>query len=91
MTITPSDKFLERSKKLFKKHPELREKVKFKLVTLQITPTHPGLELHKLIGKLNDVWAITIERNIRLAFLYVSEGILLISIGTHDEIYRDLL
>lgn len=91
MKIIPGHRFLERSKKLFKKRPELREKTRIKVETLTLTPMHPGLELHKLKGKLNDVWAITIEQNIRLAFVYVSEGILLISIGTHDELYRDLL
>lgn len=87
MKIFPSSYFLKKSKKLFRKRPELKNKVAQKLKLLEIAPNHPGLELHKLKGELQECWGITIENNLRITFVYVPDGILLISIGSHDEVY----
>lgn len=87
MKIFPSSYFFKKSKKLFKKRPELKNKVEQKLKIFEVTPNHPALELHKLKGELRDCWGVTIEKNLRITFVYVPEGILLISIGSHDEVY----
>lgn len=87
MKIFPSSYFLKKSKKLFKKRPELKNKVQQKLKMLEIAPNHPALELHKLKGELRECWGIAIENNLRITFVYVPDGILLVSIGSHDEVY----
>lgn len=87
MKVFPSSYFLKKSKKLFKKRPYLKNKVELKLKTFVITPNHPSLGLHKLKGELREAWGITVESNLRIIFVYVSEGVLLVSIGSHDEVY----
>lgn len=87
MKIFPSSYFLRKAKKLFKKRPELKNKVQLKLKILETFPNHPSLGLHKLKGEIRECWGITIEENLRITFVYVPEGILLISIGSHDEVY----
>jgi addiction module RelE/StbE family toxin len=88
MKISYSNHFEKRAKKLFKKRPELKNKVQLKLKILEITPNHTSLELHKLKGEIKECWGITIEDNLRITFVYISEGILLVSIGSHDEVYK---
>lgn len=87
MKIFPSNYFLKRSKKLFKKRPELKDKVQLKLKIFEVTPNHSSLELHKLKGEIKECWGISIERNLRITFVYIPEGVLLVSIGSHDEVY----
>lgn len=87
MKVFPSSYFLKKSKKLFKKRPELKNKVEQKLKILEIIPNHPTLKLHKLKGEIQECWGITIEKNLRITFVYTLEGIILVSIGSHDEVY----
>ncbi|MCL4390359.1 MAG: type II toxin-antitoxin system RelE/ParE family toxin [Patescibacteria group bacterium] len=87
MKVFPSSYFAQKSKKFFKKRPELKNKVQQKLKLLEIAPNHPSLGLHKLKGDLRECWAVTIEKNLRVSFTYIPEGILLITIGSHDEVY----
>lgn len=45
---------------------------------------HPSLRLHKLEGKLNDLWSISIDYGHRIIFRVLDNGdVLFISIGTH--------
>lgn len=47
-------------------------------------PFHPSIRLHKLKGKLNGLWSISIDRKYRIIFKPLDDGIILfISIGTH--------
>lgn len=47
-------------------------------------PFHPSLRLHKLHGKLEDHWSISVTMKYRIIFKVLDEEvILLISIGTH--------
>ncbi|NET83056.1 MAG: plasmid stabilization protein [Moorea sp. SIO1F2] len=51
------------------------------------------LRTHKLKGKLSGAWACSVEYDCRLIFNFeqnpdtLEEEILLIDIGTHDEVY----
>ncbi len=53
----------------------------------------PVLRTHKLKGELSSTWACTVEYDCRIVFEFVKspvtgeEEILLIDIGTHDEVY----
>ena len=49
---------------------------------------HPSLRLHKLSGTLHNRWSISLSRDLRVIFQYVNEGILLVDIGTHGEVYE---
>lgn len=52
---------------------------------------HPTLKTHKLKGKLEGRWACSIAYDSRIVFKIVqfenAEAILLLTIGTHDEVY----
>ncbi|NIA01890.1 MAG: type II toxin-antitoxin system mRNA interferase toxin, RelE/StbE family [Nitrospirae bacterium] len=52
-------------------------------------PFHPSLRLHKLRGKLEGLWSISIDRKYRLIFKTLENGVtLFISIGSH-AIYEE--
>jgi hypothetical protein len=57
-----------------------------KLKIFVTNPRHPGLRLHK-IGAKEDAWSISVDLKLRILFVYRSYGILLVDIGTHDEVY----
>ncbi len=79
----------KRSKKFFKKHPELKEKYKKTIKFLKVDPFHPSLRLHKLEGSLREFYSVSIDMNYRIIidFVVVDKQIFLINIGSHDEIY----
>jgi len=79
--------FLRSYKRVVAKRAILKNKIKQKLELLTLNPLHPTLRLHKLKGKKNDAWSITVESDLRIIFTYVSDGILLVDIGKHDEVY----
>ena len=87
MEIYLSSKYKKSHRKVVKKNPHLQSKIKKQLQILLGDPRHPSLSLHKLEGKLYTSWSIKIQKNVRLTFTYIKDGILLIDIGTHDEVY----
>jgi mRNA-degrading endonuclease YafQ of YafQ-DinJ toxin-antitoxin module len=56
-------------------------------------PFHPTLHSHKLKGELAGAWACTVDYDNRVLFEFVrnpesgEEEILLLTMGTHDEVY----
>jgi addiction module RelE/StbE family toxin len=55
----------------------------------KVNPFHPSLRLHKLKGKLDGLWSISIDMKYRIIFKSLEDGIILfISIGMHS-IYED--
>jgi len=47
-------------------------------------PFHPSLRLHKLSGKLDGLWSISLDMRHRIVFSVVGEGVILfVSIGGH--------
>jgi mRNA-degrading endonuclease YafQ of YafQ-DinJ toxin-antitoxin module len=52
---------------------------------------HPRLKTHKLKGELEGSWACSAGYDLRIVFNFVehegSEAILLLSLGTHEEVY----
>lgn len=87
MKIFVTKEFDRQFKKLLKKKPEIKQKVEYKINLFEINPQHPNLRLHKLKGKQQEDWSISIEEDLRLIFQYYPEGILLVDIGKHDEVY----
>ena len=51
-------------------------------------PFDARLKTHKLSGKLEGLWSFAVGFDCRVIFEFVGEhGVLLIDIGTHDEVY----
>ena len=87
MEVYLSSKYRKSHKRIIKKNPRLQPKIKKQLKILLDNPRHPSLNLHKLEGRLHTNWSIRIQKDIRLTFTYVKEGILLLNIGSHDQVY----
>ena len=82
-------KSYERQLRVFrKKHPDLREAYASTLRLLEVNPNHPSLRLHKLEGKLRDYSSVSINMKYRIMidFIFQDDAILLIAIGSHDEL-----
>ncbi len=85
--------FSRRFAKFQKKHPELLEKIEQVLEMLQINPYTPVLETHKLKGKLEKRYACTVAYDLRIIFSFDPRdppelaAVVLLNIGTHDEVY----
>lgn len=75
--------------KFFKKHKDLLEKYKKTIELLQADPTHPSLRVHKLQGKMHPFSSVSINMKYRIIidFIIIDEVIVLIDIGSHDDVY----
>ena len=82
-----SSGFLRKYKKLTKKNPHLAQILDEKFALFDRNPKHQSLRLHKLSGKKTEQRSITIKGNLRVIFQYINEGILVVDIGSHDEVY----
>ena len=87
--IIYTDSYLKRAKKFFKKHPEIISQYEKTLKLLEINPNHPSLRLHKLHGKLFELYSVSINISFRICidFIINEDQIIPIDIGTHDEVY----
>ena len=84
--ITRTDEYFKKSLKFFKKHPDMLSKYEKMLTLLSANPHHPSLRLHKLQGNLK-AFSLDLQYRIILDFIIVEEVIILLDIGTHDEVY----
>ncbi|AJF06048.1 plasmid stabilization protein [Geoalkalibacter subterraneus] len=89
-TIVTPKQFLRQARKFFKKHPDLKPKFAQVVQDLQTDPFNPRLDLHPLTGKLSGLHAVRLNYSYRitLTLLVLEEEIVLLDIGSHDEVYR---
>lgn len=91
MKLLFSPTFIRTSKRLLKKDVKLAESIGKTLKLLEADVFHPALKTHKLKGKLEGRWACSVAYDLRVVFRFVqfedTEAILLLTIGTHDEVY----
>ncbi len=87
--VTP-DQFLRQARKFFRKHPDFKARFAKVVQDLQNDPFNPQLALHPLSGKLAGLYTIRLTYSYRITLtLMVSEKeIILLDIGSHDEVYR---
>ncbi len=85
--------FIKAFKRVVKKRAGLDKKIEQALILLTENPFALQLETHKLKGKLAGTWACSLGYDLRLIFVFIKsdegkeDDILLIEIGTHDEVY----
>jgi len=71
----------------------LRARAKGVLRQLALDPFEPSLHTHRLKGDLAGIWACIVDYDSRILFEFVhspdsdEEQILLLNMGTHDEVY----
>ena len=88
MNIYFSKEFIKSYKKVTKKNSLLKEKIKISLSVFKENPRHPSLRLHWLKGKMVEDWSISVQSDLRIVFTFVSNGVLLVDIGNHKEVYK---
>lgn len=88
-TLLYTDSYIKRAKKFFSKHPEVRSQYRKTLELLELNPHHPSLRLHKLEGRLKALSSVSINMSYRivLEMEIKDKEIILITIGTHDQVY----
>lgn len=90
-TVTTSDRFIRQARKFFKRHPDLKPRFAATITALQHDPIQPSLGLHQLSGKLAGCHAVSLTysvNRITLTLLITDKEIILLDIGSHDEVYR---
>lgn len=90
-TVITPECFLKRAHKFLKKNPQLKIKLGALIEDLMLDPFQPHLKLHPLKGKLKGLYAVslTFSYRITLTIEIVEKEIILLDLGSHDEVYRD--
>ncbi len=88
-TLATTAFFDRRARKFLTKHPDLRPRFIEAMAQLRADPFQPGLRLHALGGKLQGMQAVSITYSYRLTLTVqiTHQEILLLDIGSHDEVY----
>lgn len=81
--------FTRAASKFLQQHPELQKRFVAILCDLEEDPFQPHLEYHPLSGKLEGIQAVNITYNYRitLTIAITERGIILLDVGSHDEVY----
>ena len=93
MKIAWTPKSLRAFKRIIRKKPNFRALIEQTLRQLAEDPFHPSLHTHKLKGDLSNIWSCSIDYSYRILFEFVEnpedreEAILLLNLGSHDEVY----
>jgi addiction module RelE/StbE family toxin len=89
-TLVWSSRFTRSAERFAKQHPELRAKLAAVLRDLEQDPFQPRLRLHNLQGKLAGMQAVsqTYDYRITLTVIVAEKEIILLDVGTHDEVYQ---
>ncbi|GAB4204925.1 MAG: hypothetical protein Fur006_60520 [Coleofasciculaceae cyanobacterium] len=88
-----SSTFIRAFKRLIRQNPQLRPQIEQTLQQLAEEPFHPSLRTHKLKGDLSGRWSCSIDYSNRIVFKFANnpdtdeEEILLLTLGSHDEVY----
>ncbi|KAF3884002.1 type II toxin-antitoxin system YafQ family toxin [Tolypothrix campylonemoides VB511288_2] len=93
MEVVWSNGFKRSFRKITKKNPQLKNQIVTVLRLLADDPFTPSLKSHKLIGDLEGLWSCSVAYDCRIIFKFSEDDnllemvILLIDIGSHDEVY----
>ena len=93
MELVWSSAFTRALKRRLRCQPDLRSSIEKTLRQLATDPFHPTLHSHKLKGDLIGTWACSVAYDLRIIFEFIEnvetgeEEILLLAVGTHDEVY----
>ncbi len=89
MNIRLSPDLLTSLQRIKRKDHKLLLQIQKQLKLFQTNPKHHSLRLHKLSGKLQNQWSISINRSMRMVYIALSKDeAYFVAIGTHDEVYR---
>lgn len=92
-TLVWEKSFKRAFKRIVRKNPQLEDKILAVLELLENDPFANSLKSHKLRGQLDGLWACSVEYDCRIIYTFEQDSdsdneiILLIDIGSHDEVY----
>jgi mRNA-degrading endonuclease YafQ of YafQ-DinJ toxin-antitoxin module len=89
-TLVWTAAFTQSAESFVQHHPELRTKLAAVLRDLESDPFQPHLKYHRLSGKLKGFQAVSLTLSYRIirTLEIADEEIILLDIGSHDEVYR---
>ncbi len=82
-------------KKLKQKDTKLISRIEKQLALFTENPKHPSLRIHKLTGKIENRWSISINKSLRMVYVviegkeYGEPTAYFVAMGTHDQAYKD--
>ena len=81
--------YIKRATMFARKHPDLLKQYQKTLQLLESNPFHPSLRLHPLSGKLHGLHSVSITTRYRITMEIIihEESIILVNVGTHEEVY----
>ena len=83
-----SSSFKRAFKKKIKRNRTLEEIFWEKLEKFMREPFSKELKTHKLSGQLKDLWSFSIGYDMRVIFFFAEKDkVVLVDIGTHEEVY----
>ena len=88
-TLIFTEHYEKIERRFLRRHPDMAARY-FKILTiLQHDPFHPSLRLHSLSGRLAGLYSvsITLQYRITLDLVIDAHRVILIDVGTHDEVY----
>jgi addiction module RelE/StbE family toxin len=86
--VTWDHGFKKLYKKKIKSNEGLRKRFWNSMGLFSRNPFDARLRTHKLTGKLEGLWAFSVDYDWRVIFKFLKEDeILLIDVGGHDEVY----
>ena len=85
-----TETFLRTARKFLRRHPELEGELEGVLKQLESDPSAPRLRLHSLQGRHKGKHAVslTYSHRIVLVLRVSAREVMLLDIGSHDEVYR---
>ena len=86
-TLIYPDSYIRRARKFLRKHPEIHSQYRKTLQLLELDPYHPVLRLHSLEDRLKGLSSVSINMSYRIVLEIRGEEIILINIGSHDQVY----
>jgi mRNA-degrading endonuclease YafQ of YafQ-DinJ toxin-antitoxin module len=83
------ESYIRRARRFLKRHPPVLNQYQKTLELLELNPLHPSLRLHKLKGRLDGYSSVSVNIRYRIVVeFYIEENeIILVNIGTHDDVY----
>ena len=89
--LVRTNAFIRAAKRYAKKNSQVAAEIESALIRLAADAFDPRLKTHKLKGDLDGLWACSAGYDLRIVFEFVEqarrEKLLLLSVGTHDEVY----
>ncbi len=89
-TLIWTASFTRSTVKFIERHRDLRHKFASVLRDLENDPFQPHLKYHHLSGKLKGLQAVSLTHSYRitLTVMITEKEIILLDVGSHDEVYR---